>query len=290
LSYDIQPPFFRDCSTGQELNFESRIILFITNIFIFGQDITIFFGSNNEGAIALQNGSLPSLYGCYLLPQGWSLGMELIFYLLAPFLVKQKNLILISIVVSGFLLKTILFSAYSFYEHIPSNYFHIYSFNLLNGLIQGAWTTRFLPAELTFFTIGILSFRFYQKVKTLLDLNIWSRLANFLLIAMLGVTVFYGTLCDTYPNFLKYTYFSLMFFAVPCLFHRTKANKADQFLGDLSYPIYINHVLILWVFVGVHSMVTTSASIVFAFFMKKYLIDPIDKIRMKRYNMLIRDQ
>jgi peptidoglycan/LPS O-acetylase OafA/YrhL len=113
---------------------------------------------------------------------------------------------------------------------------------------------------------------------------------------MLGVTVFYGTLCDTcsiaqnQPTFLKYTYFSLMFFAVPCLFHRTKANKADQFLGDLSYPIYINHVLILWVFVGVHSMVTTSASIVFAFFMKKYLIDPIDKIRMKRYNMLIRDQ
>ena len=70
LSYDIQPTYFRDCSIGQELNF--------------GQDITLFFGSNNEGAIALQNGSLPSLYGCYLLPQGWSLGMELIFYLLAP--------------------------------------------------------------------------------------------------------------------------------------------------------------------------------------------------------------
>jgi peptidoglycan/LPS O-acetylase OafA/YrhL len=156
--------------------------------------------------------------------------------------------------------------------------------------MRGAWTTRFLPAELTFFTIGILSFRFYQKVKTLLDLNIWSRLSNFLLIALLGVTAFYGTLCDTYPNFLKYTYFSLMFFAVPCLFHRTKANKVDQFLGDLSYPIYINHVFILWIFVGMHSMVTASVSIVFAFFMKKYLIDPIDKIRMKRYNMLIRDQ
>ena len=84
FSYDIQPTYFRDCSIGQKLNFESRIILFITNIFIFGQDITLFFGSNNEGAIALQNGSLPSLYGCYLLPQGWSLGMELIFYLLAP--------------------------------------------------------------------------------------------------------------------------------------------------------------------------------------------------------------
>ena len=149
---------------------------------------------------------------------------------------------------------------------------------------------KVLPAELTFFTIGILSFRFYQKVKTLLDLNIWSRLSKFLLIAMLGVTVFYATLCDTYPTFLKYTYFSLMFFAVPCFFHHTKANKVDQFLGDLSYPIYINHVFVLWIFEGMHSTVTTSVSIVFAFFLKKYLIDPIDKIRMKRYNILIRDQ
>ena len=48
--------------------------------------------------------------------------------------------------------------------------------------------------------------------------------------------------------------------------------------------------IILWVFVGMHSTVVPSVSIVFAFFMKKYLIDPIDKIRMKRYNMLIRDQ
>jgi peptidoglycan/LPS O-acetylase OafA/YrhL len=277
--YESQPPFLRDCATGQDLNIESRVVLIIVNILIIGQDVTLFFGSNNEGAIAWQNGRLPSLHGCYLLAQGWSLGMELIFYLLAPFLVKQKNWTLTNIVVSGFLLKIILF------------YCIIHNFhNLFNIHIQGAWTLRFLPAEVAFFTIGILSFRFYRKFKTLLDLTTWSRLSNFLLIAMLGVTVFYGTISDIYPTFLKYTYFSLMFFAVPCLFHRTKANKADQFLGDLSYPIYINHVLILWVFVGVHSMVTTSASIVFAFFMKKYLIDPIDKIRMKRYNMLIRDQ
>ena len=176
--------------------------------------------------------------------------------------------------------------------YIPLFGYQVYFYN---HLIKGAWEYRFFPAELPFFAIGILSFRFYQKIKTLLDLNIWSRLSKLLLITMLVVTVFYALLCDTYPTVLKYTYFSLIFFAVPCFFHHTKANKVDQFLGDLSFPTYINHVFVIWILEGMgeitmRTTVVASVSIVFAFFMKKYLIDPIDKIRMKRSNMLIRNQ
>jgi peptidoglycan/LPS O-acetylase OafA/YrhL len=78
-------------------------------------------------------------------------------------------------------------------------------------------------------------------------------------------------------------------FAIPLTFRCTRKNKIDRYVGELSYPVYITHLLVIQVLTAVH--VTHALPIIFATLLLSLavmhcVIDPIDRIRERRVRAL----
>ena len=124
----------------------TSIFLIFTNLTIVFQDLVMFLGINNNSMqfVTDYNNSFPRpLYYYLYLPQGWSLGVELFFYLLAPFILSKINL--------GKIIIIILLSISVRIILIQSN------------LTHDPWSYRFFPTELMFFLFGSISYIFYKK-------------------------------------------------------------------------------------------------------------------------------
>src|SRR6185312_14081224 len=92
--------------------FEGYMI--VTNIFIFGQDVVMFMGihANNGNLFFTSNfwATRPALWVMLFIPQAWTLGVELTFYLVAPFLVRRKPLLIISLIILSLVLRLYIFN------------------------------------------------------------------------------------------------------------------------------------------------------------------------------------
>lgn len=130
------------------LSVPSFIFVILTHLLIIGQDIVTFMGFN------VLNGSLffaknpfnldYPLNQCLLVGQAWSVSIELIFYLIAPFLVKRKPWLILLIILLSTLLRLGMGAI---------------------GLNNDPWSYRFFPFELTYFCLGILSYKIYAQLK-----------------------------------------------------------------------------------------------------------------------------
>src|SRR5205814_8798333 len=78
-----------------------------------------------------------------LLPQCWSVGVELSFYLIAPYLNRLRTFDL-----------TLCFVADLSARLLARNYL---------GLAHDPWSNRFFPFELTWFLAGMLGYRFFDR-------------------------------------------------------------------------------------------------------------------------------
>ncbi|MGG2345083.1 hypothetical protein ACJKRE_08285 [Rickettsia amblyommatis] len=79
-----------------------------------------------------------------LIPPGWSIGLEIAFYLMAPWILKKKNIYILSIICISLITRIIL---------------------QFNGFIGDSWSYRFFPSELAVFLIGSQAFYIYTKFK-----------------------------------------------------------------------------------------------------------------------------
>ena len=124
----------------------SSIFLVFTNITIIFQDLVMFLGINKNSIqfVSDYNNSFPRPLFHYLyLPQGWSLGLELSFYLLAPFILSKINIKkILFIIILSLSLRLIL---------------------VQNKLSLDPWSYRFFPTELVFFLFGSISYIIYEK-------------------------------------------------------------------------------------------------------------------------------
>ena len=100
-------------STGMpgwdSLPLQAKLLLMISNLLILGQDWVMFLTADEHGLVFTANfwKSSPKLYTYLLVQQAWSLGVELTFYLLAPFIVRRKSWV-IGLLVAALALRVVL--------------------------------------------------------------------------------------------------------------------------------------------------------------------------------------
>jgi peptidoglycan/LPS O-acetylase OafA/YrhL len=89
---------------------------------------------------------------------------------------------------------------------------------------------------------------------------------------------------------LEWIYYLTLTICIPLLFIFTGKSKADRFFGDLSYPVYIIHVLVISILVAIGLSRTNNINKVLiiigvlftAYLLNKYIATPIEKYRQKR--------
>ena len=231
----------------------THLFLSFTNIFIFFQDLVMFISVKGGEFFFTSNfkSSNPPLYHFLFIPQAWTLGIELSFYMLAPLMIKKKNIKLIIFLILLSLTLRLLLIFFDF-KGDP-------------------WTYRFFPSELALFLLGSLSYYIFS------DLNIRMSKIKIYLIYIL-IIVF--TFCYSFIGLpgRSIIYFSLVVSSLWFIFQETKNSKIDKFLGELSYPVYCSHLLINSYIFNKINFISNNDLIFFTSFAKLFIIIIISAI------------
>lgn len=210
----------------EQLTSSACKLLLFSNLTIFLQD-WLFFIALKSGDLFFTTSYLNSdsvLVEGLWVPQSWTLGVELTFYLIAPFVLGRRWLVTLLLVVSLSLRGYLLFIGLG---------------------TSDPWSYRFFPTELALFLLGSLAHQvalpFYKKTLSSQELENFSKIATYFLIAL---TLSYWLI----PlNFRVKTValFAIFLLLMPLAFVYQTKRDWDRWIGDLSYPIYICHMFII---------------------------------------------
>ena len=239
-----------------------------STIFLIFQDWFIFIGLNSDGTLTFIKDfhvSKSALINFIFLPQSWTIGLEILFYLMAPFLVKRMNWELGILFFLSLLLRSVLQS---------------------EGFYNDPWSYRFFPCEILYFLIGIFSHRFYLKVKLFSNQRIEKSSTALVIILTIGYQ-FFNSIAIWGDMYLI-----SVALLIPFVFQHSKNNSFDNKIGELSYPIYMSHITILIIIEKSHlpliqSLGTTTAmvTVVFSFILNKLVTGRIERYRQKRVSL-----
>ncbi len=195
-----------------------RLWLAFTSIAIVGQESTLFL-ELKDGALAFTpngpGGETP-VWVFMPIPQAWSISLELMFYALVPFLIRNKTNVLIGIVAAALVARVAVYAAG--YDHDP-------------------WLSRFFPFELALFVLGMIARRIYDSAVITLQHRTQVAVA----LAFVILTCAVRELVVDVGLHVVWVYYAAGLIGLPCLFAVTRHSKADQFLGSFSYPLYLIH-------------------------------------------------
>ncbi len=204
--------------------------------------------------------------GYLILYQGWSLQIELLFYLLIPFILKIKK---------NFLSFAGLYFIFFYGILAPSN------------LIPANTLTYRLLDYILYFLLGICSYKYIYKY--IMDIKP-NRLYYIIFFATLFYVILYrlipGRIVEqSFPITLMYYLPFSMF--LPFIFSLTKNNKLDRFIGELSYPIFISHLIFVKILLSLphpkiplfNSVIVAITTILFSILVVKFIQQPIDRFR-----------
>jgi peptidoglycan/LPS O-acetylase OafA/YrhL len=204
------------------LKFGTLLYLILINITVLGQDTVYFFTGNSTGGLSFLNNAAPHglvLYRFILDLPLWTVSLEIIFYIISPVFVrlKLKPLVIILVIMliarSVFKIQTVRFDPFVY---------------------------RLFLLQLPFFLAGIVAYKFYIYLKN----KHIPKAVFYILIGYLGLfTIFAQNLPNTGAK--DFIYLASIFCAVPVLFVFSKNSKTDRWIGELSYPMYISHMLMI---------------------------------------------
>jgi peptidoglycan/LPS O-acetylase OafA/YrhL len=149
---------------------------------------------------------------------GWTLGAELTFYVIAPWALRSGKIAIALLLMSAIVRLSVTIA-------IPIEARRLYM----------TWSYFFFPATLMFFMLG----HFANVIARSLPLGAAAS------IAALALAAFFSWLdppisVDRLPSYLSCLCFAA---ALPGLFAVTKDSRIFNFLGDLTYPLYLTHTM-----------------------------------------------
>jgi peptidoglycan/LPS O-acetylase OafA/YrhL len=227
-----------------DLTPQARLALVFLNVFIVGQDVWVTLWQHT--ATGIPNSAVQSVADFFgksaaepmyiFIGQAWSLGVELMFYLIAPFVLLYRRRVLVVLAV------TLLIRFY-FLQHA-------------DVFPNAPWRSRFFPSNLPFFFFGVVGYWIYLKTaefRHARKVGLAFAVAGgvFLLGSVIfagGAFLFKGPKDYDQPRF--WVFYLLLAVGIPFLFRLTKDSKWDGYVGELSYPIYLVHGLVLGIVYG----------------------------------------
>ena len=260
---------------GPDLSVAAKATLATTNATVLGQVELLYLRWDAAAHQLVWShtflGSNPELWRFLFVPQAWSLELEVLFYLLAPFLVRHHLGVLVGCIAASFALRLWLC--------------------LGQGLNMDPWTYRFFPTEAGLFLLGSLAYRLNALPAARKFLQ--SRVNGALACTALALTLVLPFL-PTIPAAILWPYYFAVAASIPWMFERSKAWKRDRWIGELSYPIYITHFLAIWTvqvlekfhLAKMKEWMIAGLTIVLAILLSRFVIEPVEGLRRKRADTL----
>ena len=226
-------------------------VAFLTNFSFFGVELLPFTDQSNWA---------------FIIGPVWSLSLEAYFYLLAPLLVIRSLKFLI--LLTGGLLLIRLGMYWLDVPLLPWRYF-------------------FFPSVLVFFLIGTLSYRFYALIKH-------KRLSPWLGV-IAGTVLFMFTISESFwlkagaglDVWQSWGFYAAVAVCTPFLFHLTKHHRLDNVIGQLTYPLYIGHMLVIMVLHHIDTgpvdkgLLALIGSILLSVALYYWVDKPVDRLRIR---------
>ncbi|NYS14850.1 acyltransferase [Achromobacter xylosoxidans] len=255
----------------EDLPLSAELFLAVSNLVILGQDWLMFFGIE-QGGLAFTGSFAHSevpLYQGLLVPQAWTLGVEMSFYLVAPFVLHSPRRLLVLLVASLALRAALIASGIG---------------------LGDPWTYRFFPTELALFLLGSLS---HQVL--LPRWQAWSRRVARLpelgtaLLLLYALAHFSIGLPPTLRDGIAVLLFAAL---LPLAFLFQSRHRLDKAIGELSYPIYICHALVIlffgWLLDGTQARqpamfmaLVVAGCIGLAALLNSLIAEPVERLRRR---------
>lgn len=249
------------------LSIPGQIVAVLANATLIGQDWLTFTEVGQYGFPEVTRDPLSAASrgaNLLLVPQAWSISIEIAFYVLAPFLLRLSTNKLVIIGAVSLATRVVLVTA---------------------GLNVDPWTYRFFPAELIYFILGAVAFRVAGS-----EVRQPRWLGPTLLGCLVGIAVTFGIVRDFLPA-VELVFPFMFAVAVPYFFAWTSSNKRDRWIGELSYPLYLVHVLVAKVLVTVgvpiNGLILSFTSLAAASAILVAVGAPLEKLRQRRLAQIL---
>ena len=208
-----------------------------SNLSLIGQDWIMFLSHDSGHRLHFtenfSNDKSP-LWRYLLVPQCWSIGVELTFYALAPYLNRLRSRWLALIAVFALAAR-------------------IFTYFCMGGA-RDPWTYRFFPFEISLFILGMLGYRIYLRTsphhppRTVRCASRFSYMLGVVVVLLLlylhiravgYLGLFVGHEISIWISYLLWA------LCIPILFFAFGNQKDDRSIGELSYPIYLVHLIVI---------------------------------------------
>jgi peptidoglycan/LPS O-acetylase OafA/YrhL len=219
---------------SQEFNFSfpTQAVVFggLANSTFIGSDwLTFLEWKNGHWHFGNFNESGEPLSDMLLVPQSWSIGIEVTFYLLAPLLCKFKSRTLIFLILGTLVSRLV---------------------GLYFGLDHDPWTYRFFPFEIPMFLIGILLYRLRARIGT--SHKVSQKMTRILLVT--SYVLF--SLLSWLISFNRFWQMLFLLALVIVILVWGEESTKDRKIGELSYPIYLSHILVITTYIGLVQLIS----------------------------------